>query len=358
MPTSQTPEPQTSSPPSNNGIQFFLTADKPPVQIARADGSTSDLQQGESAPLSENDAITVGGGGLGKLLYSDRINIEILQNTQVTLSRTTEVTGGRVEATLLLASGHVHIRTGETSKADVILKTDDSTITTLVDETDFTVCYAPGPDGLTCHPVIRGSIKVFGKDGTQVYDGPSGGYTFNGQSPQPPVCLKEDEYKDWLARMRNGEDVPALGALVDQWYKTPCDSPPAATDEPQMETPIGPTEPTETPEPATVFEPPSLPYVRIISINIDDQQHYVVEYETFGYTEQLPGQHVHFFFNTVPPEQAGVPGSGPWYLYGGPRPFTRYSVSQRPADATQMCALVANSNHSVQQNTGNCVDLP
>jgi hypothetical protein len=96
--------------------------------------------------------------------------------------------------------------------------------------------------------------------------------------------------------------------------------------------------------------------IKGITINASNQ--YVVEYETFGYTEKLPGQHVHFFFNTVPPDQAGMPGSGPWILYGGPRPFTKYKVSDRPANATQMCALVANPNHSVVAESGNCVDLP
>jgi hypothetical protein len=99
-------------------------------------------------------------------------------------------------------------------------------------------------------------------------------------------------------------------------------------------------------------------YVRINEIAIDDQGRYVVAYETFEYTEQLPGMHVHFFFDTVPPEQAGVPGSGPWILYGGPRPFTGYRVSDRPSAASQMCALVANADHSVHLNSGNCVDLP
>jgi hypothetical protein len=67
---------------------------------------------------------------------------------------------------------------------------------------------------------------------------------------------------------------------------------------------------------------------------------------------------VHFFFNTVSPEQAGVPGSGPWILYGGASPFTGYGVGDRPGGATQMCILVANPDHSVQLGTGNCVDLP
>jgi tRNA A-37 threonylcarbamoyl transferase component Bud32 len=117
---------------------------------------------------------------------------------------------------------------------------------------------------------------------------------------------------------------------------------------------------TATPAPTlvpTLAQPKTLS-VRINRITINTQKQYVVEYETVGYTEKLPGMHIHFFFNRVPPEQAGVPGSGPWILYGGPRPFTGYKVSDRPSAATKMCALVANPDHSIQLNSGNCVDLP
>ncbi len=38
---------------------------------------------------------------------------------------------------------------------------------------------------------------------------------------------------------------------------------------------------------------------------------YVVDFQVFGYTAALPGRHVHFFFNTVAPDNAGVPGKGP-----------------------------------------------
>jgi hypothetical protein len=240
---------QTESPaaeaPTSAAIQFFLTADNLPVQVTHSDGSTTDLTQGQTVPVSINDDIKVDGAGLGKLLYSDRVNVEILQNTELTLSNLTEVTGGRIEATFNLLSGHTHVRTGENGKADVILKTDDATITTLVDDTDFTVCYAPGADGLTCHPVIRGSIKVFGKTGTQVYDGPSGGYTFNGQAPQPPVCFHEQEYKDWLTQMRSGQNVEPLGAIVARWYENSCPDVNAA--QVSMETPAPMVMETSTP---------------------------------------------------------------------------------------------------------------
>ena len=85
----------------------------------------------------------------------------------------------------------------------------------------------------------------------------------------------------------------------------------------------------------------------------------MINYETFEYTEVLPGMHIHFFFNTVPPDLAGKPlGSGQWMIYGGPKPFSGMKQSDRPENATQLCALVANPNHSVQEKSGNCFNLP
>jgi len=116
-------------------------------------------------------------------------------------------------------------------------------------------------------------------------------------------------------------------------------------------------EPTPTTEPTPEPTPFPEPYVYITGITLDGTT-YVVNYETYGYTEALPGEHIHFFFNTVSPDQAGVPGNGPWAVYGGPRPFTQYGTGVKPAGATQLCALFANADHTVVQNTGNCVDLP
>jgi serine/threonine protein kinase len=129
-------------------------------------------------------------------------------------------------------------------------------------------------------------------------------------------------------------------------------------------TPI-PATPTNTPTPsktptATLTPTDTVPpgkYVRINEITIEGN-YYLVYYETFEYTETLPGDHVHFFYDTVSVENAGSPGSGPWYLWGGPRPFDGYALNSRPAAAMQMCALVANPDHSIIPGTGNCIDLP
>ncbi|MBN1580066.1 MAG: hypothetical protein JXA89_05145 [Anaerolineae bacterium] len=102
---------------------------------------------------------------------------------------------------------------------------------------------------------------------------------------------------------------------------------------------------------------------RIEAIRVQEGR-YVVDFATAGFDPTLPGQHLHFFFNTVPPQEAGLPGKGPWQLYpaspgeSGSSPFTHYAVADRPDGATQLCVLVANPDHSVIVDSGNCLDLP
>jgi molecular chaperone DnaK len=104
---------------------------------------------------------------------------------------------------------------------------------------------------------------------------------------------------------------------------------------------------------------------RINSIGVDGGR-YVVDFDVAGFNPQLEGtnKHVHFFFNTVPTSQAGSPGNGPWQVYPtgsstvGTSPFTLLGVDDVPSGATEMCILVANSDHSVIPDTGNCINLP
>jgi hypothetical protein len=113
--------------------------------------------------------------------------------------------------------------------------------------------------------------------------------------------------------------------------------------------------PTDPPPAPTEVTGPRVGINQITS----DGTNYIVDYTPYGYQPTLPGTHIHFFWNTVPPQNAGVgPTAESWILYGGPNPFTLYKVADRPAGATQMCALVANPDHTIQLNTGNCANLP
>jgi hypothetical protein len=136
---------------------------------------------------------------------------------------------------------------------------------------------------------------------------------------------------------------------------------PAPTPSP---TPVATPSPTPTPTPAPTPTPtPRGLYAYIEGITLKGGQ-YSVDYQVFNIVENKDpydgGRHVHFFFDTVPPEKAGVglESPGPWELYDGPTPFEVYGVADKPSGATKMCALVARGDHSVIQKTGNCVDLP
>ena len=147
-------------------------------------------------------------------------------------------------------------------------------------------------------------------------------------------------------------DTPAAPTATPAASAT---APPAATRPPPTQAP--PTQAATTLATPTATATIELA-ARITDISIVDDR-YAVSFFTDGYVAMLPGQHIHFFFNNVPPEQAGMPASGPWMIHAAePNPFTGYAVSDRPSGATQMCILVANPNHMIVLNSGNCMDLP
>lgn len=155
-----------------------------------------------------------------------------------------------------------------------------------------------------------------------------------------------------------GDTAQPTATVTSAPTATPSPEPPTIAPSPTLLATDTP-EPTATslPSPTTAPTPEGF-RAEITVITIVDG-HYNVEFRTFGYFSDTSSTHVHFFWNTIAPDQAGVPANpGNWKLYGSPSPFTGYTVSERPGGATQMCILVANSDHSVQLGTGNCVNLP
>lgn len=369
----QAPQGQQSS--SANSSLASLTANEITVTVSGAQNSGTILQKFDTVNIPVGDQIKLDSTGRGVLRFGDRHEIDLFGDTEILLDDAKLESGGSTFVRIKQVGGHTHTKLNEQAVARVTLETDDSSMTTLEQGTEFAVCFAPGK--VTCIVVAEGSLEVISQGGKQIYR--KGEFTFYepGQQPQPPLCIDEEQFNEWLMRKRSQEATQTLSQLVASWPQVACGTtlpespgsgvtalPPTVVEATQVSptateiTPLPPTETYVPTVPPTATVPPGILYVRINRITIDQNNHYVVEYETFGYTEQLPGMHVHFFFNTVPPEQAGVPGQGPWILYGGPRPFTQYTVNDRPSQATEMCALVANADHSIQLNSGNCMDLP
>ncbi len=93
----------------------------------------------------------------------------------------------------------------------------------------------------------------------------------------------------------------------------------------------------------------------LVSVKLEGDV-YVVEYETIGFIERAGGRHLHFFFNTGTADN--IQGDSQFVMFTGPRPFQGLTVFDRPDNATQICAIIANPDHSTIVGTANCIDLP
>jgi hypothetical protein len=132
---------------------------------------------------------------------------------------------------------------------------------------------------------------------------------------------------------------------------------------------------TTTEESTTTTEPRPPRFVEINDIVIQDGT-YVISFVPQGFTPQefpVGSLHGHFFWDTEERStvgQNGVPETGQWRAYGQLAPLNDplfFSVAQRPAEATSICALVATHDHNIADvdgdgevdlDTGNCFPLP
>jgi hypothetical protein len=203
--------------------------------------------------------------------------------------------------------------------------------------------------------IERVTFRIFADDG----DGP---LVWEWEDSAPAFCAFGGDAPTCTAiDLRSGAQWPApfAGPINNNVYLAEIDIVPEQGDETQWRWRFF----IDSPHLAAAQPEPAPNTAAINRIWVQDGR-YFVDFETFGFTPQLPGQHVHFYFDSVPPEQAGMPGSGPWQLYpaaagqSGASPFTLLTVASRPPNANQMCILVANNDHSVNQGTGNCVALP
>ena len=129
-----------------------------------------------------------------------------------------------------------------------------------------------------------------------------------------------------------------------------------------------------TAAPAAVCDPAPGPFVCLVAATVDAQGNLSVPFQATGFEPFIgsaPNLHIHFFFDVEPmrsnAEAAGTPSlpGAKWILWDKPNPFgvggatAPYTLAEAQAvGATQICALVADSNHKVTTGSGTCVALP
>lgn len=98
---------------------------------------------------------------------------------------------------------------------------------------------------------------------------------------------------------------------------------------------------------------------------------YRVTYRFDGFTPKISNssknRHVHFFYDTVPAEQAGHPGRGPWFIWdlakgNGEPVFDEMRLDRQGEDggagATGICVAVADRTHAIELDTVSCAAIP
>lgn len=107
----------------------------------------------------------------------------------------------------------------------------------------------------------------------------------------------------------------------------------------------------------------------IDSITIEDD-HFLVAYSTVGYEPKIDdgdpaSHHIHFFYDSVPVERAGLPvGDGTdWVVWDvderGQKFFRSFRVDDVPEGAGSICAIVATHDHHIDEGAvPSCRPLP
>jgi hypothetical protein len=237
-----TPESPTAPPePQAPSLQAALTANETNIEVLLGNNPAQVLQKFETISLPVGGQITLDESGRGVLRFGDRHEVDLFGGTAVSIDDAKLESGGSIFVRLQQIFGHTHIVLNEQSVARVTLETGDATITTLEQGTEFAVCY--NPEKVNCIAVQKGAVEIISQGEKQIYREGEATFFEPGQPPQPPFCIPQADFDEWLIQKRGPEDPGPLSELVQSSPPGSCGTP---APEPSVVDVSSPT-PTRTP---------------------------------------------------------------------------------------------------------------
>jgi hypothetical protein len=216
------PLPITIPETGDSELQAALTANESNITVQDEEQTDVSIAKFETVNVPVGDLIKLDELGRGVLRFGDRNEINLFGSTELLLDDLILEPGGSTFARLKQIAGHTHLLLNEETVARVTLETDDSTITTLEQGTEFAVCFAPGK--ITCIAVQQGAIEVISQNEKAIFQEGEATYYTPDQPPQPAICLQGDEFNQWLIDKRGPDEVQTLGQLVQSWPQEPCEA--------------------------------------------------------------------------------------------------------------------------------------
>ena len=237
-----TPEsPTAPAQPQAASLQVALTANQTNVEVLLGSNAEQILQKFETINIPVGGQITLDESGRGVMRFGDRHEVDLFGNTEVVIDDAKLESGGSIFVRLQQIFGHAHILLNQQSVARVTVETGDATITTLEQGTEFAVCY--NPEKVNCIAVQKGAVEIISQGEKQIYREGEATFFEPGQPPQPPFCIPQADFDEWLIQKRGPEDPGALSELVQSSPPGSCGTP---APEPSVVDVSSPT-PTRTP---------------------------------------------------------------------------------------------------------------
>ncbi len=375
-----TPEPEateTVEPTYIPPVDTVGTVEEVDGQVLMITAGGEEILVTDDTPIIEGSQFITGADGQLTFSLEDESIVQLAENSDMSLDIVDEYTAGENQQTdFTLTQGNMLLRQPAPGNELVVYSQTDDLISTL--QISLTSSDAPkqavvakraqqgGADEAAMSIHLESDVRIVVScfsgvcatgDGNPLRTGwekiVTGDGAFISSFPITSASLSYQYWQttceDCLVEAPDPIDPPTATFVST---RPPTEEPPPPTTA-STATPTGVATRAATATPTAVSAAYS---ARITNIALENGT-YIVGYETRGYTEQVPGQHVHFYFDTVSEANAGVPGSGPWKLYGGPRPFTQYGEADR-GNASSMCISVANPDHSIISGSGNCYPLP
>ena len=161
----------------------------------------------------------------------------------------------------------------------------------------------------------------------------------------------------------DAEDDAAAETSTTVATTTTTEAPTTTTTEAPTTTAAPTTTTTTTTIPPNPCDDLVTPFVCMDDISVVDGR-LSVAFTPDGFEPNTNVDHIHFFLNVASmadnPLNAGTSGPAPgsWVVWDAPNPATPFTLQQAiDQGATELCALMAGSIHSVNLGTGHCTDI-
>lgn len=190
------------------------------IRVYQGENLEAELGKDQTISVQPGDSIEVASDGHGELRFQDLLEAELFPNAIVQLADLRLESGGSTSIELRQDQGHIKVSQIEGAPVRLVLVTEDATITTVENPTQFIVCKAPGV--VTCLKVYKGATQITAQGKSEYIQEGEASFVEKGKPPSPVICAPNEIFLAWEEQARKSPPTQAVGDLVAALPRQPC----------------------------------------------------------------------------------------------------------------------------------------